>query len=846
MKQYYLIPFIFISIFSFGFAQNNAKIFGFVKNSFDNPIAGAAVILDNGKGTVTDNKGKFEFSNLSYTEYTLKVSFQGYKDVSLKVKVNSIITNVEVLLDNEINQLDQTTITGFNRTSELAEKEASISSIQGDFLVKNNSAELNEISNLVPGVDIIIQNPSAPSIAIRGISSENAISSNVPRVSTLQEGIYLGKSRGAIVEIYDMENVDIYRGPQITEFGRGIQSGAINVVQNKAKNETSGKITGGIGNFESQYATGFFNTPIVKDKFFARVAGFFEHRDGYVKNFNGDDLSGKDTYAFRGAFKYLFSASTYIDLIANYQNDSPPAIGYKSVQIRQSDNNKNPFNPISTDKNEDFGVNREVSSIVALVKHKFSDKFNTEVKLALRDYKNKDRFDFDGAPIKAGVIEENTKGEQYSAAFNLNYTNDALKAKVGGQFMYENTDQTIATLVDERDLFIGLIDPGNSVVQGVPITSVLSFDSVPASIGGVNLVDVAPQLAPLIGLPLLPLNEEFSRGISENNIGDFYGEVAYTFFEKLELGVGLRGTWDNIKGTLNTENSKFPSTIGFLTGVGSNSIALGGTDGDLTFKDEFLSFTGNLYVKYKFSDINNIYFNVAKGRRPNVVNFDAKSSSILDAENLISYEVGSKWSLFENKLLFDTTFFLYDYSNFRTPIADSQVSNQLSFAEKDSGKASVKGAELSATYFFGKKSSAFANYSHLNTSFNDTDENGIPQEYAGNQFRQAPQNTFALGTNLQIEIDNKFDLYVRPNFSFKSKTFYTSSNEDFLSQPEYGLLNISTGVITKKGVEMSLFMKNVFDRDYLIDAGNLGNTFGLPTYIAGMPRFYGTRLSYNF
>jgi len=76
--------------------------------------------------------------------------------------------------------------------------------------------------------------------------------------------------------------------------------------------------------------------------------------------------------------------------------------------------------------------------------------------------------------------------------------------------------------------------------------------------------------------------------------------------------------------------------------------------------------------------------------------------------------------------------------------------------------------------------------------------------------------------------------------------FYTAANDPNLTQPEFGLFNVNTGIILDKGIEISLFMKNVFNKRYIIDAGNLGNSFGIPTYIAGAPRFYGMRLGYSF
>jgi len=164
--------------------------------------------------------------------------------------------------------------------------------------------------------------------------------------------------------------------------------------------------------------------------------------------------------------------------------------------------------------------------------------------------------------------------------------------------------------------------------------------------------------------------------------------------------------------------------------------------GEEKLSDSFLSITGNTSITYNFTENINAYANIAKGRRPNIISFNGKKPFVLDEEILISYEVGSKWLLFEDKLQISGAAFYYDYLNFRTPISDNVENGMLSFSQEDSGSATVRGGELSVSYLF-------ANYSHLETAFDDVDKNGVALQYAGNQFRQAPKNSFSVGGNFQ-------------------------------------------------------------------------------------------------
>lgn len=275
-----------------------------------------------------------------------------------------------------------------------------VSAVSNQFLEGNNITTLDEIAAFVPGLQILIQNPNVPSIAIRGISEEDSQSSAIPRVSTFQDGIYLGKGRGAVVEVFDVKSVDVYKGPQTVFFGRTVQSGAINMVQNKAKNLEEGTIKVGGGAFDSKYASGVYNRPIIKDKLFARVAAIYDFQDGFVKSFEGDNYNGKETFALRALLRYQIQKNTTIDVVGNFQRDTPPTAGFKSAVIGQPDANKNRFGALALTKGDDLGMDRGVYSLTALLNHNFSDKWQGKANIGYRNFDAVDVFDIDGSPLR--------------------------------------------------------------------------------------------------------------------------------------------------------------------------------------------------------------------------------------------------------------------------------------------------------------------------------------------------------------------------------------------------------------------------------------------------------------
>ena len=108
----------------------------------------------------------------------------------------------------------------------------------------------------------------------------------------------------------------------------------------------------------------------------------------------------------------------------------------------------------------------------------------------------------------------------------------------------------------------------------------------------------------------------------------------------------------------------------------------------------------------------------------------------------------------------------------------------------------------------------FANYAHIDGKFNDKDEDGKAQEYAGHRFRLTPKNSFMVGADVEIPLKEASCLYFRPTYSYKSKVYFEDSNETELTQKGFGLSNFSAGWTFKPNkvcYELGIFGKNIFD-----------------------------------
>ncbi len=190
--------------------------------------------------------------------------------------------------------------------------------------------------------------------------------------------------------------------------------------------------------------------------------------------------------------------------------------------------------------------------------------------------------------------------------------------------------------------------------------------------------------------------------------------------------------------------------------------------------------------------------------------------------------------------------YYYDWNHFQS----SQLNEEtLKYVSTDAGKAHSFGVEAGLQYCLPQGSSVFANYGYINGKFNDKDEDGKEQEYAGNTFRLTPKHSISAGVNVVVPVAKKTYVYVRPSYTYTSKVYFEDENTEALSQDGYGLANIDAGVTFTAGkllYDFSMYSKNVFDEKYIIDGGNTGNTFGIPTFVGGSRRTYGAIFRIKF
>ena len=146
-----------------------------------------------------------------------------------------------------------------------------ISANSGERLKQLGVSDLDELSNYVPGLNIQEQSANNPGIVIRGITSDSGSAQQAARVTLYYNGIDISRSRGSYQDLYDIDRIEVIKGPQATLFGTASAVGAISIISAKPKPGLSGEVSGSYGNFDAYTLGGHLNAG--SDVIAVRLAG---------------------------------------------------------------------------------------------------------------------------------------------------------------------------------------------------------------------------------------------------------------------------------------------------------------------------------------------------------------------------------------------------------------------------------------------------------------------------------------------------------------------------------------------------------------------------------------------
>ncbi|MCL6684623.1 TonB-dependent receptor [Sphingomonas alba] len=716
-----------------------------------------------------------------------------------------------------------------------------LTTYSGRFLDDLNIQEFEDLARYTPGFAVQNQSPNNPAISIRGITVDSGASFFEPRVSIYQDGVSIAKPRGAYVELFDVERVEISKGPQSTLYGRGALIGAVNIVQNKPRlGETSAMVRGEMGNLDYWLGEGMINVPL-GDSAALRVAGRYKKRDGYVDSLlpGVDDFNSIKTGAVRGSLRFEPSDTITLDLIGNYQKDKPSGTSFKSLLYTATD-------PVTGEVldgtgirdgaalapgagfegGKDLGVDREVWGITGLAKVELSPAFTLNSITAYRAFNTLEILDIDGISLPVITGAEDFDDKQFSQELRLTWDNDGpVTAFVGASYFHEEAQQRQSVQFDERFALARLADAlnGGGFIPGRPAS-----DPAPASLlsnpgfDALLLQGVAASFGyPLDGATALGIannlksdHREQDINESKTNAFDIFGDVTWKVSPEIELGAGLRWTHDDkttsisdsvlnnrsiLGGFLGALSLPEPNRSAILAALSSPFVQLlpasvlplfgvtfqptdnNGDAIDAHNKDD--GFTYRLFGRWSPNEDSSIYAIYARGRRPEVLSALNPAVPFGDPRfNLVDAETVDSFEIGAKTAMLNRKLYL-DGALFYYKYDNFQTLEQVgtTFVTTNAGKAESYGFEAQVRYDPSRDLRLFANYAFNHARF----KSGVLD---GNHFRLAPEHTFSAGLTWAHDVGpGRIDF--TPAVTYQSKVFFDDNNDiSALQQPPATLL----------------------------------------------------------
>ena len=686
---------------------------------------------------------------------------------------------------------DEIVVTAQLRAQNPIEVPIALSVKTGDDLTRLGVEDFEAFARFVPGFTVQNESPNNPGFVMRGITSDSGAAYTEPRVSVFQDGVSISKSRGSYVELFDLSRVEVAKGPQSTLYGRGALIGAVNLIENKADPKgVAAMAHAEYGNYDARLIEAMVNLPLA-DGVAARISGRYRKRDGYVPSLlGGRDFNSVDTGAIRGTL-HGETGGLKVDLIGNYQRDTPAATPFKSIAYRPTDPATGAVIgdagrnsgaalaiPADFDGGKRLGVDRKVWGVTALASYALGDRLTLNSISAYRRFDALGVFDADGLSLPILTAAEDARGRQASQELRLTYEADRLTAFVGTSYFHERGSQRTPIAFDERELLARFTGALAGPIPGRPAT-----DPAPAAVfantaftgallqglAGASGVALSSAQAMAIAANLKPEHQETAINYGRTNAFDVFGDLTYKIGERIELGAGLRYTNDHkrtryssavlngrsvLGGVLAALGQPAPvrdALLGALAVPGAATIppsALypvplfglsvqptagnGGVD-SATLNDD--GFSWRFTARYAVAARTSLYATYARGRRPQVlaaaapsVPFGPASLSVLPNERVDSYEAGAKTALANRTLLLDGAVFLYDYRNFQTT---AQLATQI--LTINAGRARSYGFEGQARWVPNRTATLFASYAYNHSRFGS----GLRK---GNRFRLSPDH----------------------------------------------------------------------------------------------------------
>lgn len=826
----------------------NATLRGTVLDSISGePIPDVTLQLDGVTHQVkTDENGEFHFITGQKLPFKLIISRIGYQ--KKRISVNQ--SPATILLKPSLEKLDQIVVTSRRRKEQIQDIPIPITTINAATIDDASAFNVNRIKELAPSVQLYASNARNTTLNIRGLGSTYGLTNDGidPGVGFYLDGVYLARPAATWLDFIDIEQIEVLRGPQGTLFGMNSTSGAFNVTSRPAEFTPSANFELSYGNYGFLQGKASLTGPIT-NKLAARISFSGTQRNGTLFNVNTNRaINNMNNLGLRAQLLYKPNEKINISLAADKSIQKPDGYGWGIagvVETQRADYRQ--FNAIIKDLGYEQPYQNAFERKVDLNTQSKADNelggisLNADIQIANGTLTSttawrywkwvplNDR-DYLGLPVFT-ISAGNSAHDQYSQEF-----------RYSGKIR-ENIDLVAGLFGLYQDL---RTDPVHTEEAGSALWRFAQNSN--------SDLWSTPGLFDNFGI-------KTKYGIKTTSLAA-YTQLDWAITDKLHILPGLRYNYDKKEANYNRQTygglqTEDPALLALKKTVYTNQTFV--TDASAG------NLSGQLSLQYKWNRNLNAFATYAISYKPVGINVGglptANGEVLLDLarvkpEAVNHKEIGLKSSPSRNSIL-NLTLYQTDIKDYQTLVQTPEPGVNRGYLA-NAEKVSVKGIELDGTVRVGhvlriNAAAAYTDgkYVKFSNAPVPLEEVGGPEAFkdiSGGRLPGISKWSASLGAELTqkgnlIGLEGSFflgsDLFYRSEFSS------SPSPSQYLNIDGYALLNARLGFKADNGISVSVWSRNLTDKNYYEQLLAAPGSYGQYAGIIADPRTYGLTIRYN-
>ena len=623
-------------------------------------------------------------------------------------------------------------------------------------------------------------------------------------------------------ELWDVGQVEVFRGPQSTNQGRNSLAGAIFVRSKDPTYEPDGQYRVAFGEDNTRALSVAYGNALIDDQLAFRIAIDNQETDGYINNETLGDAEYGGSRNTTVRLKTLFEPTSIDGLSVlttlSYSDNDSGDIFSSAIDAQGND-----IDPLSNRvfANIDAFENVNQSIFTTELDYEINDQWSLT---SIFSYNETEFFrrDDDDRQVTGGPSARNREEvtDTISQEVRFNFDSDNLKANIGLYYFNLDNTEDIDDLLgtDSRDIIFQLAQPGL-----VPL------------LGTSNATVAATSVAALYDDPFI-----IDRvGVSAQDIENLavFANVEYDVSDFVTVFVGARYDDESVINQRTEERglvsglpelsdlvlpgglAPFSSTIAAATIPTINQVILNLNDfDDLDNDADFSAFLPKVGITLNWHDDLSTSFTIQRAYRAGGADSNSVQNFTFDPEFTTNYDFSLRSQWFDNRLTLNANLFYVDWEDQQVNLFDPLDPTALEVIVVNAASSSVKGAELELSYRANNGLDLFANAGYVESEYDDfplelfSTEGAMVStfDFSGNEFTDAPNYTFAAG----FSYDLSSALRLQSDFNYQEASFDDAQNTRV--NDSRTLVNSKLTYQFNDAIELSLVARNLFDEQYLV------------------------------